>query len=138
MFSIKLLLLFALFVSSSLSKSSYQDDIQVSHFLAKTKQILGTDAGVSSRSQRYLPEAMNAVNESFSDLVDLILGFINLIIDNLMHLDWSRPTMRDFLPNIDDSQIVLYESIATIILGKFIKCTSKGKGMIRCQNYKTI
>ena len=64
---------------------------------------------------------MDAVNESFSDLVDLIIGFIDLIINNFMHINWSWPTFRDFFPNTDDSKIVLYESIATIIFGKKTK-----------------
>ena len=118
-----LFLFFSAFLVTN-SFSSYEDDIQVSHFLANTGRILGTDASFASRHQRYLPEAMNAVNKSFSDLVDLIYNIITTIIDNLMHLNWSRPTVRDFLPNMDDSKIVLYESIVTIVFGKKIHNSS--------------
>ena len=125
-----LFLFFSAFLVTN-SFSSYEDDIQISHFLANTGRILGTDVSFASRHQRYLPEAMNAVNKSFADLVDLIYNFITTVIDNLMHLNWSRPTVRDFLPNMDDSKIVLYESIVTIVFGKKIHHSS---ALYWCQN----
>ena len=46
-------------------------------------------------------------------------SFMDQIIDN-----FSLPTVRDFFPNTDESEIVLYESIVTIVFGKKIMfCT---------------
>ena len=131
---LNLFLFFSAFLVTNSFSSYEDDDIQVSHFLANTGQILGTDASFASRHQRYLPEAMNAVNKSFFDLVDLIYNFITTVIDNLMHLNWSRPTVRDFLPNIDDSKIVLYESIVTIVFGKEIHHSFVHFIVYWCQN----
>ena len=87
--SISTLFLFSVFfVTRSFSKSTYENDVEVSHY----------PVSVSN-------EQMASQDNSFMDQ----------IIDN-----FSLPTVRDFFPNTDESEIVLYESIVTIVFGKKI------------------
>ena len=89
--SISSLFLFSvLFVTQSFTKSTYDNDLEVSNYPMSNEQITSQDN-----------------------------SFMDQIIDN-----FSLPTVRDFFPNTDESEIVLYESIVTIVFGKKITfCT---------------
>ena len=83
--SISSLFLFSVFfVTQSFTKSTYENDIEVSHYPVSNEQIASQEN-----------------------------SFMDQIIDN-----FSLPTVRDFFPNTDESEIVLYESIVTIVFGK--------------------
>ena len=83
--SISSLFLFSIFfVTQSFTKSTYENNVEVSHHPVSNEQIASQDT-----------------------------SFMDQIIDN-----FSLPTVRDFFPNTDESEIVLYESIVTIVFGK--------------------
>ena len=85
--SISSLFLFSVFfVTQGFSKTTYENNVEVSHYPVSNEQIASQDT-----------------------------SFMDQIIDN-----FSLPTVRDFFPNTDESEIVLYESIVTIVFGKKI------------------